>query len=112
MLLAQLRYSQVDGPQPTLVDLDRLVEQLRASGLTVAQETSGEPLPLGTAQQLAVYRIVQESLTNALRHADVSQEAVVRFAWSPHGLELTVTSALAGEQARSRPTAPGTASPA
>jgi signal transduction histidine kinase len=102
MLLAQLRYSQVDGPQPTLVDLDRLVDQLRASGLTVTRETSGEPLTLGTAQQLAVYRIVQESLTNALRHADASEEAVVRFAWSPHGLELTVTSALADD----RPKAP------
>jgi len=102
VLLAQLRYSQVDGPQPTLVDLDRLVEQLHAAGLTVAQETSGDPLTLGTAQQLAVYRIVQESLTNALRHADVSQEVVVRFAWTPHGLELTVTSSLAED----RPKAP------
>ena len=102
MLLAQLRYSQVDGPQPTLVDLDRLLEQLRASGLTVMQETSGEPLALGTAQQLAVYRIVQESLTNALRHADTSTQAVIRFAWSPHGLELTVTSALDDD----RPKAP------
>ena len=106
MLLAQLRYSQVDGPQPTLVDLERLVEQLRDSGLRVTQETSGEPLALGTAQQLAVYRIIQESLINALRHADVSQEAVVRFAWTPHGLELTVTSALADEKPKA-PYGPG-----
>jgi signal transduction histidine kinase len=100
VLLAQLRYSQADGPQPTLVDLDRLVEQLRASGLRVARETSGAPLPLGTAQQLAVYRIVQESLTNALRHADTAQEAVVRFDWTPYGLDLTVTSSLADEKAK------------
>jgi signal transduction histidine kinase len=106
VLLAQLRYSQVDGPQPTLVDLERLVEQVRASGLTVSQETSGDPLPLGTAQQLAVYRIVQESLTNALRHADTSEEVVVRFTWSPHGLELTITSALADEKPKS-PYGPG-----
>ncbi len=39
-------------------------------------ETSGDPLPLGTAQQLAVYRIVQEALTNALRHGDIAHEAV------------------------------------
>ena len=106
MLLAQLRYSQADGPQPTLVDLDRLIEQLRASGLTVTQETSGEPLVLGTAQQLAVYRIIQESLINALRHADTSQNAVVRFAWSPHGLELTVTSVLPDERPKG-PYGPG-----
>jgi signal transduction histidine kinase len=94
VLLAQLRHSQDDGPQPTLVDLDRLLEQLRGSGLIVAQEVSGTPLALGTGQQLAVYRIVQESLTNALRHADREQEVVVHFGWTVHGLDLTISSAL------------------
>ena len=77
VLLAQLRHSQADGPQPTLVDLERLFEQLRAAGLTITEQASGDPLPLGTGQQLAIYRIVQESLTNALRHADAAQ-AVAR----------------------------------
>jgi signal transduction histidine kinase len=94
VLLAQLRHSQDDGPQPTLVDLDRLLAQLRASGLTISQEVSGTPLPLGTAQQLAVYRIVQESLTNVLRHADTSQEATLHFEWTLHGLDLTISSRL------------------
>lgn len=94
VLLAQLRHSQDDGPQPTLVDLDRLVEQMRGSGLTIAREVSGTPLALGTAQQLAVYRIVQESLTNALRHADRDQEVIVHFGWTVHGLDLTISSAL------------------
>lgn len=94
VLLAQLRHSQDDGPQPTLVDLDRLVEQLSGSGLTISREVSGSPLPLGTGQQLAVYRIVQESLTNALRHADRDQEVTVHFGWTAHGLDLTVSSAL------------------
>ncbi len=47
ILLAQLRHSQGDGPQRTLVDLERLFEQLRAAGLTIRDEVSGEPLPLG-----------------------------------------------------------------
>ncbi len=94
VLLAQLRHSQDDGPQPTLVDLDRLVEQMRGSGLTITQQVTGDPLPLGTGQQLAVYRIVQESLTNALRHADRDQEATVHFGWTAHGLDLTISSAL------------------
>lgn len=94
VLLAQLRHSQDDGPQPTLVDLERLVEQLRGSGLTIRQEVSGTPLALGTGQQLAVYRIVQESLTNALRHADRDQEVTVHFGWTVHGLDLTISSAL------------------
>ena len=55
---------------------------------------TGEPLPLGTSHQLAVYRIVQESLTNALRHADIGRPVVVHFGWTPHGLDLTVSSAL------------------
>ena len=94
VLLAQLRYRQEDGPQPTLRDLDHLLGQLRASGLEVVREDAGEPLPLGASQQIAVYRIVQESLTNALRHADVSREVQVRFSWSPHGLELAIVSRL------------------
>jgi signal transduction histidine kinase len=94
LLLAQLRHSQGDGPQPTLVDLDRLFEQLRAAGLTIAHEVTGTPLALGTAQQLAVYRIVQESLTNALRHADTAEPVTVHFGWTPHGLDLAVASVL------------------
>lgn len=94
VLLAQLRHAQGDGPQRTLVDLERLYGQMRATGLTITEEVGGEPLTLGTTQQLAVYRIVQESLTNALRHADAREPVVVRFGWTPHGLNLSVSSAL------------------
>ena len=44
VLLAQLRHSQEDGPQRTLVDLERLFEQLRAAGLTIDDEVAGDPL--------------------------------------------------------------------
>jgi signal transduction histidine kinase len=100
VLLAQLRYRQEDGPQPTLHDLDHLLDQLRASGLMLVRHDEGVPLPLGTAQQIAVYRIVQESLTNALRHADTESEVLVQFRWSSHGLELTVDSSLAEVKTR------------
>jgi signal transduction histidine kinase len=94
LLLAQLRHPQSEAPQPALADLARLLEQLRASGLKTTFETKGTPLALGTGQQLAVYRIVQEALTNALRHGDVSQPALVRFEWTPDDLEVTITSAV------------------
>ncbi|CAN5364129.1 sensor histidine kinase [soil metagenome] len=94
VLLAQLRHTQTDSPQPTLVDLNRLIEQMRSSGLTVDQQVTGTPLHLGTSGQLAVFRIVQESLTNALRHADISTAVVLRFAWTPHGLDLTIASSV------------------
>jgi signal transduction histidine kinase len=101
VLLAQLRHRQADGPQPTMGDLDRLVDQLRAAGLRVHREESGTPLLLATGQQLAVYRIAQESLTNALRHADTEQDVVLHLGWNPHGLDLVVASALPAHAAPS-----------
>ncbi|MEO8095271.1 MAG: histidine kinase [Pseudolysinimonas sp.] len=110
VLLAQLRHAQGDGPQPTLVDLDRLFEQLRAAGLTITEEVTGTPLQLGTTQQLAVYRIVQESLTNALRHANLAEPARLHFGWTPHGLDLTVSSALKAATGRTGAIKTGAAS--
>jgi signal transduction histidine kinase len=94
LLLGQLRHPQTEGPQPALADLGRLLDQLRASGLIVAFTTKGQPLQLGTGQQLAVYRIVQEALTNALRHGDVQEEVSVRFEWVVDELEITISSAV------------------
>jgi signal transduction histidine kinase len=94
LLLGQLRHPQTEGPQPALADLGRLLDQLRASGLVVAFTTKGEPLQLGTGQQLAVYRIVQEALTNALRHGETHREVTVRFEWLADELEMTITSAM------------------
>jgi signal transduction histidine kinase len=94
LLLGQLRHPQTEGPQPALADLNRLLDQLRASGLTISFTTKGTPLQLGTGQQLAVYRIVQEALTNALRHGDAKSEVVVRFEWASDELMIRVTSAL------------------
>ncbi|MEX1080324.1 MAG: histidine kinase [Homoserinimonas sp.] len=104
VLLGQLRHSQGESPQPVLDDLERLIDQLRSSGLTIARSEFGAPITLGTSQQLAIYRIVQESLTNALRHGDPAEEVRVRFDWNKDGVVLTVTSSL--------PASPATASPA
>ncbi len=69
MLLTQLRHSQADGPQPTVADLEQLYAQVRAAGVDLRVDLDPAPLdePPATAQ-LAVYRILQEALTNALRH--------------------------------------------
>jgi signal transduction histidine kinase len=89
VLLAELRQSQhgdpgpsgvLDGPQPSLADLDQTVEHIRSAGLPVTLERLGEISSLGSAQQLAAYRIVQEALTNALRHGDTSHPATVVLA--------------------------------
>jgi signal transduction histidine kinase len=93
LLLGQLRHSQGETSQPMLVDLDALVDQLRSAGLVVNQETIGEDRPLATAQQRAVYRIVQEALTNALRHGDIEREVRLIFAWKAEAPRLVISSA-------------------
>ena len=57
------------SPQPGLDDLDALVERVRNTGLDVSVERSGRPFAVSSAAGLTVYRIVQEALTNALKHA-------------------------------------------
>jgi signal transduction histidine kinase len=94
VLLGQFRHDEGAAPQPVLADLDRLLDQMRASGLTIRREEAGEARTLATGQQLAVYRIVQESLTNALRHGERDVEVVVRFDWTAEALEVEVSSGL------------------
>ncbi|ANF30771.1 two-component sensor histidine kinase [Leifsonia xyli] len=72
-----------DGPQPSLADLDQTVEHIRSAGLDVRLERTGAVDRLGSAQQLAAYRIVQEALTNALRHGDTSRPASVVLVEEP-----------------------------
>ncbi|KOV95421.1 histidine kinase [Streptomyces sp. NRRL B-1140] len=57
------------GPQPGIRDLDALLTRVRAAGLPVTYRTTGDLDALGSGVQLTVYRIVQEALTNTLKHA-------------------------------------------
>ncbi|MEU5156450.1 histidine kinase [Glycomyces sp. NPDC021274] len=82
-------------PTPGLDDLDELIASFARSGLRVELRQSGEPTPLGPGMALAVYRVVQESLTNALRHGHTG-EADVRMDWGPRALTLTATNPLDG----------------
>ena len=56
-------------PQPGVGQLSALVERIRATGLAVTLSVDGAPFPVGAAAELTAYRIVQEALTNTLRHA-------------------------------------------
>ncbi|MGX5695275.1 sensor histidine kinase [Agromyces soli] len=93
MLLAELRHDETDTPQPVLDDLDELLAQFRAAGLEVKTSELGERVELGTGHQIAVYRIVQEALTNALRHGDAAEPARLGFEWDAAGVTVSIENA-------------------
>ena len=77
-------------PAPGLAQLDALIEGARRSGLPVTLSVTGEPFPLPAAVDLAAYRIVQESLTNVIRHAGPADAAVsVRYRPDELGIDVT-----------------------
>ena len=81
-------------PQPGLARVGELVEQARGAGLEVELRTDGDLRELPPGVDLAAYRLVQESLTNVLRHARTP--ATVRLAREPGGVAIEVRNALAG----------------
>jgi signal transduction histidine kinase len=77
------------APQPGLAAIEALVEQVRDAGLPVRWEVAGEPVTLEAGVALAVFRIVQEALTNTLKHAgEASASVCLRF--DAAGLEVEV----------------------
>ncbi|HYN94336.1 MAG TPA: sensor histidine kinase [Pilimelia sp.] len=79
------------GPQPVLERLPELVEQLAALGLPVRLDTRGQPGPVPPGVALSAYRIVQEALTNALRHGGPGVSAHVRLTYAGDRLLVEVT---------------------
>jgi signal transduction histidine kinase len=77
-------------PQPRLAQLDLLLEQVRAAGLDVELHLEGDSQPLPPGVELSAYRIVQEALTNVLKHAQASR-ADVLLRYGDRALELEVT---------------------
>ncbi|MRX42460.1 sensor histidine kinase [Agromyces kandeliae] len=97
LLLGELRHREGGSPQPALDDLDDLVEQVRRAGLDVRRTERGERVALGAGHQIAVYRIVQEGLTNALRHGDPGAPVLLDLDWDHEGVSVRVENALPGE---------------
>ena len=78
------------GPQPGLGSLDSLIDQVREAGLPVAVRVEGQQVPLPPGVDLSAYRILQEALTNTIKHAGpATAEVVLRYA--PAALELEIT---------------------
>jgi len=75
-----------------LAEVDRLVDRARDAGLSVRMETTGEARPLPVSVDLAAYRIVQESLTNALKHGSGHAALVVDY--RPELVSVTIDNPL------------------
>jgi signal transduction histidine kinase len=93
------QHEDTRAPQPTLASLDGLVERARAAGLPVDVTVEGAPVALPAGLDLAAYRVVQEGLTNAIRHAPGSPTEV-RVNWQRDVLELAVRDRGPGAAAR------------
>jgi signal transduction histidine kinase len=77
-------------PPPGLAQVDRLVTKVRASGLPVDVTVTGEPRAIPAGLDLTAYRLIQEGLTNTMRHASHPHGADVLIAYGPDCLEIAV----------------------
>lgn len=78
------------APQPGLQDLEELVSRASAAGLAASIRVEGEPAMVSSGLSLCAYRVVQEALTNTIKHAGASC-AQVALRWGDHALELFVS---------------------
>jgi len=93
-------------PQPTLTQLDRLVDEVRRDGLLVDVQIVGSPRRLEPAVEVSAYRIVQEALTNVRRHAQ-ARHVDVRLVYEPESLRLHVSDDGTGRAVDASPTHDG-----
>lgn len=89
--LGALSDDEVAGvaPQPGIRELDSLVERVREAGLPASLEVDGEPRSVSPSLDVAVFRIVQEALTNALKYAGLAT-TLVRLRWEPDRLQVEI----------------------
>ncbi len=78
------------APQPTLDEVDTLLKPARDAGLDATLKVAGEKQPLSAALDLSAYRIIQEAITNVLKHANASRVEVL-VDYEPEGVALTIS---------------------
>ena len=88
-LLSQLRHTQADTERKTIDDLVPLIGRIRAAGLNLQSTVEGERRPVGANAEVAIYRLVQEALTNALKYGDGRFPTRMTTVWGEQ-FEITV----------------------
>ena len=90
-VMTVVREGEADaGPQPRLKTARDLFKVMRDAGLEIEFEDRGERFDLGQAAELAIYRILQESLSNALKYGGEGTEVTVSFSWRDDGLQVLI----------------------
>jgi signal transduction histidine kinase len=79
------------APQPSLAGVGQLVDQVRQAGARVELRIEGMPRPLAAGVELSAYRIIQEGLTNTIKHAGPSATATVRMVYGEAELVVEIT---------------------
>lgn len=79
------------APQPGLADLDELIDRMREAGLDIRLTVTGDPGRVEQGVQLAAYRIIQEALSNTLKHAPTASTAEIELRYRNRHLEINVT---------------------
>lgn len=88
------------APAPALSDVTRLVDDVRAAGVPISLEILGEPEHLSPGIELSAYRIVQEALTNVIKHAGPVTHVAVRLTHTADGISVEVVDDGRGAAAR------------
>ncbi|MFI6944180.1 sensor histidine kinase [Streptomyces sp. NPDC050418] len=91
------------APAPALGDLDSLVEGVRSAGLPVRTTIQGDPAGLPAGLELSVYRVVQEALTNTLKHGGPSATSEVVISYGSDELTATITDTGRGKEGEESP---------
>ena len=81
----------VRGPQPGIEQVADLVDRAASTGLAATLSVRGDPVPLAPGLALSVYRIIQEAITNAVKHAEAATTVAVELSWAPCALKIAVT---------------------
>lgn len=90
------------APQPSLSRIDELFRSSEAAGLEMEVSIEGEPIAISPGLDLTAYRILQEALTNSLKHGRDVSPTRVRVSYLPNHLEMNVTNPLGGSGANDK----------
>jgi signal transduction histidine kinase len=96
-VLSELRTGERDSAQPSLARLPVLVDQFQRAGVAIAITSAGTERPLPPRVDMAAFRILQEALTNAVRHGAAAHPPTLDMTWGDEDLRMTVRNECSGD---------------